>query len=461
MHRWLAPMAGRLAGRRMWSELDRMRRLQWLPASEVQTYALERLRGLLAHATAHVPYYRDLFTRAGIVPDDVQTPADLARLPITTKADLRAAFPDGTTAENLPAKRRRAMVTSGSTGMPLEFHWDGACADELLGAHLFSLDWAGAAIWQTRVVVASPAYFYTNATPSPSWRRLARRAMMGEWSESLPANDATAAAFQRLVTRMPRRRGYFIRGYPSAVARIAAGLDEGALPAYPSAVLALAETLTPANAALIGSALRCRVASHYTSWEVPQMAQTCPDNPDTLHVISGRVVLSIVRPDGTPAPTGEPGRVVVTDLANRVMPFINYAVDDTAVAAPACLCGRGLPTVSRIEGRSMERIETPAGRRVGGGMLGQFLVSVAGIVPYVVEYQAEQTAADAVTLRVVPTARFTASTGAQLQRRLQTFLGPDISVDLAVVDSIPLEPSGKRLIIRPHVWQSPSARGTG
>lgn len=428
-----------------------MRRLQWLPPSEVQAYAFERLRGLLTHATAHVPYYRDLFKRTGISPDDVQTPADLARLPITTKADLRAAFPLRTTAENLPGRRRRAMVTSGSTGLPLEFHWDRACADEVLGAYLFSLEWAGAAIWQTRVVVASPAYFYANATPPSSWRRLARRVVMGEWSESLPANDATAAAFRNLVTSMPRRRGYFIRGYPSAVAHIASGLDEGPLPAYPSAVLAFAETLTPANAAIICSALRCRVASHYTSWEVPQMAQTCPDNPDTLHVSSGRVVLSVVRPDGTPAPPGEPGRVVVTDLANHVMPFINYAVDDTAVAGPFCGCGRGLPTLSTIDGRSLERLETPSGKRVGGGMLGQFLVSVAGVIPYVVEYQAEQTAPDALTLRVVPTARFTPGVGAELQRRLQTFLGPDISVKVEIIDSIPLEPSGKRLIIRPYV----------
>src|SRR6266511_2962935 len=129
MYRWLVPMvvfplAERLGGRRMWTEMRRMSELQWRPQGELEARALERLRSLLLHAAMNVPYYRDLFKRAGIEPEDIRTLSDLSNLPITTKADLRTAFPARTTANNLPENRRRRMMTSGSTGLPFEFYWD-------------------------------------------------------------------------------------------------------------------------------------------------------------------------------------------------------------------------------------------------------------------------------------------------------------------------------------------------
>src|SRR2546430_4608990 len=120
MYRWLVPwvvfpLAERLGGRRMWTETCRLKALQWRPQSELEARALERLRGLLMHAAAHVPHYRDLFRRVGMEPEDIRTLSDLSHLPITTKADLRAGFPARTTAHNLPEHRRQKMLTSGST----------------------------------------------------------------------------------------------------------------------------------------------------------------------------------------------------------------------------------------------------------------------------------------------------------------------------------------------------------
>jgi phenylacetate-CoA ligase len=206
--------------------------------------------------------------------------------------------------------------------------------------------------------------------------------------------------------------------------------------------------LTPGNAEAIGRVFQCRVVNWYSSWEVPQIAHTCPDNTNVLHVNTERVILRVVRPDGADAAPGEVGRVMVTDLDNFVMPFINYSVGDLAVAGPGCSCGRGLPTLARVEGRDTEVIRTVQGREVNGVILGQFLAFVVGIIPYVWEYQAVQTAPDAVTLRIVPTAGLTAEFSRKLQRDLKDFLGPGVGVKIEVVDGIPLEPSGKRLIIK-------------
>jgi phenylacetate-CoA ligase len=213
-------------------------------------------------------------------------------------------------------------------------------------------------------------------------------------------------------------------------------------------VISYAETLTPTNAATIRQAFRCEVVNYYSSWEVPQMAQTCPDNPELLHVNSERVLLRVVRPDGGLASPGESGRVVVTDLRNYVMPLINYFIGDHAIAGPPCPCGRGFPTLVSVEGRSIEIIQTPQGRQINGVVLGRFLISIADVLPYIWEYQAVQSALDKVTLRIVPTTRFTPEFARTLRGALETFLGPGVGVAIEPVDRIPLEPSGKRLIIK-------------
>src|SRR5262249_29771333 len=142
------------------------------------------------------------------------------------------------------------------------------------------------------------------------------------------------------------------------------------------------------------------------------------------------------------------GRVVVTDLANSVMPFINYANGDQAVVGEACPCGRGLPTLVRLEGRDSEVIRNPEGRDINGVVLGQFLAFVAGVIPCILEYQAVQTSRDGVRLLVIPTDRFTPEFGEKLRADLEAFIGPGMRVTIELVDRIPLEASGKRLLVK-------------
>jgi phenylacetate-CoA ligase len=437
----------------MWTEVCRLRESQWYPQEKLEARAVESLRRLLVHARTHVPYYRDLFKQAGVEPEAIRTLSYLSTVPITTKADLRRHFPTHTTADNLPVHRRQKMMTSGSTGFPFEFYRDRACLDVLFGAYLFSLDWAGATIWDTRITIAFPSYFSTNVVPSSRLRQLARRILLGERTMNLPSDELTTTKFRTLIHYVSRQGRYFIRGYPSAIAQLAAQLleESPALQSYPKVVMTYSETLTAANVASIRRAFRCGVVNHYTSWETPQMAQTCPDNPAVLHVNLDRVILRVVRPDGTDASPGESGRVVVTDLANYVMPFINYFIGDQAVSGPPCPCGRGFPTLTSLEGRTTEIIRTPGGKQINGVVLGHFLTFVLGAIPYIWEYQAVQNTPDEVTLRVVPTARFTSEFARMLRGDLEAFLGPGVRIVLESVDRIPLESSGKRLIIKSHL----------
>ena len=455
MRSWLAsqivfPLYERLSGRRPWTELRRLRVLQWRSPEELEARAVAKLRPLFTHAYDHVPYYHDLFDQAGVRPDDVHTVSDLSRLPLTTKADLRSNYPSRTVADNLPPSRRYKTHTSGSTGLPFEFYNDRAEADVRLASYRFFWEWAGIGLGDGVAHIPIALRPSSSDAGSSRWIRAGRQFLLGERVVLVSGLDLSATTLRAGLRQLPRRSEYILWGLPSAIAHLAVGLLEGEakLPACPKAVIATGETLTVTDAAAIERAFRCPVVNHYSSYEALHLAQTCPDNPAMLHANSERAVLRVVREDGSTAAAGEPGRIVVTNLGNWVMPFINYDTGDWAVAGGPCRCGRGFPTLLSLEGRMGEAIRTPGGKRFSPILLGWFLAHVREALPYIWEFQAVQIAADSVVLRIVPTPSFTAAFARELEGALAEFLGPGLDVRIVTVDRIAAEPSGKRLVIK-------------
>ena len=260
MHQWLVPhvvfpLYERLTSRRPWTEALRLQEIQWRPREELEARTLLRLRGVLGRAAARVPYYRELFAHAGVGPEDVTTVSALSRLPIVTKADLRANFPGRTVAEDLPAARRWKTRTSGSTGVPFEFFADRDGMDSWLASHMFFLGWAGAALWTPRIDIFGPPgrAAVANIPGSSELPRLVRALVLGERVVHVAGADLTLAGFQACVDRFPRWRPYFVRANPSFAARLATQLlvEGRVLTRYPLAVMTAAETLTAAHEAVI------------------------------------------------------------------------------------------------------------------------------------------------------------------------------------------------------------------
>jgi phenylacetate-CoA ligase len=107
------------------AELLELRRLcghRRQSADALEALQVRKLRALLEHAADRVPYYRRLLGAAGIEPACVTSLDDLHRIPITTKAALRAAGLAATLARGVEAARCVRYPTSGSTGEPLVVH---------------------------------------------------------------------------------------------------------------------------------------------------------------------------------------------------------------------------------------------------------------------------------------------------------------------------------------------------
>jgi phenylacetate-CoA ligase len=419
-----------------------MRVAQWRSAEEVDARAGAALRRIVGHAAAHVAHYRDLLRDVGTRPEEIRGVDDLARVPITTKAALRRGFPGRVTQPELARRRGDPGRTSGSTGLPFEFYLDRGDAGLRRAGYLLFREWAAIPLRVPMLRLVG-----LREPPLPGLQEVGRRLLLGERRAWLGAMTATPAQLGEAIRHLGGGE-YFVWTHPSYGARLARRLADAdtRLERYPSVVVTFGETLTPIDAAVMAEAFRCRVVDHYSSSEIHCIAQTCPDEPTLFHVNSERVVVRVVRDDGRAAAPGERGRLLVSDLTNQVMPFLNYDIGDQAVAGPPCPCGRGFPTLRAIEGRSAEAIETPDGRSLGPSTLNLLVVSAA--LSHVWEYQAVQPRGDLVVLRVVPGDGFSVAVAERLRECLREHLGSLVRVTVEVVDAIEPEPSGKRLLIK-------------
>jgi phenylacetate-CoA ligase len=446
------PVWETVTGLRPWTEARRLTELQWRSRDELTARSLAAVREILVHARG-VPYYRERFAEAGFAPEHVRALDDLERVPLSTRADLRAAFPDRVLAPDVPAARRLYRRTSGSTGSPFEFYADRDDLSRWIGSFLFFFEeWAGARLAHTRLRIGGATEWSLDLAGLSRLGTLARRWLLGERRVVLSGLTADVETLRAVVARLAGRP-YFVWSYPSYAARLAAELlaRDVNLARYPEVVVTSAEVLTDANARVIAEAFSCPVVNHYSAWEVPHLAQSCPDNPRLLHVNPERAVVRVVGPDGRDVAPGEQGRVVITHLGNRVMPLVNFELGDWATLEPACPCGRGFPALSGLQGRLGEAIRTPAGRVVSPVMLCNLLTAGLPVHGAVAEFQAEQPAPDRVILRVVPAPGYSDAFAAALRAHLASALGADTHVAVEAVDRIAHEPSGKRLLIRSRV----------
>jgi phenylacetate-CoA ligase len=455
LHRWLGPRVvlpayERLSGRRPLTEFRRLDALQWQRPEVIEARAAERLRALLIHAGRRVPLYRALFREGGFDPESVKATADLERLPALRRSALRAGFPREVVAEGVPRARGLLVQTAGSTGEPFSLFRDRADEDAQRGAYLLFQSWAGAELWHTQIRLATRS---ATDPVNPAGVRplgLLQRLLLGQRLALVGGPELTAEGLLRCVAREASRGPYHVVALPSYALRLARQLTAAGvtLAAPPRAVVCGGEALPTVHRPLISAAFRSPVVDRYSTVEVTSLAQSCPAHPALFHVNPERAVLRVVRADGTPAMPGERGRVLLTALGNFVMPLVNYDVGDLAVPGPDCPCGRGFATLSAIEGRGIELIESPSGRAISTAALCHFFTVVQPASARVAEFQAEQTSRDEVVLRVVPMPRYDRAFEHELRRTLEAFLGPGLAVRVEVVETIPVEPSGKRLIIR-------------
>ncbi len=436
---FLFPLQERLKGHDSVALRREMEQVQWLPSAQLAALQGQRLRAFLQDVGQHVPYYRSLFEHSGFDPATVQSSADLQRLPLLTKPLIRAHTD---ALHHAHAKNLNRFNTGGSSGEPLIFFMGKNRISHDVAAKWRATRWWGVDIGDPEIVVWGSPIELGRQDRLKQWRdRLLRTQLLSAFEMSQARVDEFLRTIRHVRPRM-------LFGYPSALTHIAQRAQQRRLRMNDLGIqvaFVTSERLYDEQRATISEVFGCPVANGYGGRDAGFIAHECPSGG--MHITADDIVLEIVNQAGEVQPPGVAGEMVVTHLASADFAFIRYRTGDIGtLSAGACPCGRGLPLLQDIQGRSTDFVVAMDGTVLHGLALIYILRDLAGVKSFKVVQESR-----ALTrVALVVGEGFCTTVLPQIVRGFQQRLGAQVRVEIELVDAIAAEASGKFRYIISH-----------
>jgi phenylacetate-CoA ligase len=382
---------------------------------------------LLHRVATRVPFYREQWQarrRAG----DRSSWELLENWPVLGKQVVRTRARDFV-ADDCDPRRMFHEHTSGTTGASLDLWWSRATVQRWYAICEARLrHWYGVSRRDRWAILGGQLVVPVGRSRPPFW----------VWNAGL--NQLYMSSYHLApgmigdyLDAIARFRVRYLFGYSSALYELARGVLRAGRPGLDLAVVITnAEPLYDYQRRTIHEAFGCPVRETYGMAEIVAAASECAEG--RLHLWPE---VGLLEAGG--AGSDEAGDLVCTGLLNADMPLIRYAVGDRgrpAAAHARCGCGRGLPMLESLEGRSDDSLRTRDGRRVGR------LDPIFKRGLPIVEAQIVQESLDEVRLRFVPAADYTAGAGEALTREIRARLGP-VRVTMEPIARIPRTRNGK------------------
>jgi phenylacetate-CoA ligase len=408
---------------------------QWLSPAELREVQWRKVQAILRHAYETVPFYREAFQAAGIHPDRIDSPAAFARIPVLHKSALRA------NKYRLVSSRFRVedlipSASGGSTGEPVQFYYNRDSYERRIAASMRADGWAG---W--RSCSGELHIWGVNLLPQKQIAQVKSWLLYAGMRKTVVNSfDLTPEVMtDRVADLLERLRPRIVIGFSHALYEIARRLVEKRIDVRPPVgVVAAAEKLYPHQRKVIEQGFGAPVYDRYGCREVMIIGAECPEHAG-LHVAADNLYVEFAR-DGVPCEPDESGEVLLTDLHNYGMPLIRYRVGDVGSwNSEACRCGRGLPLMNAVEGRTLDFIRTPSGRLVSGAFFPHFLKDF----PAVRAFQVLQERREAVTVRMTLEGRLSSDDESLVKGTIARTIGSDVAIEWQLGPDIVIERTRK------------------
>lgn len=361
----LLPIGDLIYGSSVRSRLVEFRRYDQLTSAEILDLQNKKLRELVRHCYENVPYYTRLFDRLGLKPEDIQTRADLVKLPILTKQVIRDNY-DDMIPKDMPSARLIRSSTGGSTGTPLQFckdanEWSGQKA-----ATLRAWEWYGLHLGDK--IFSLGGNSIVKKKKKFSYKNIYDEVIMRNFKHS--SADVTDEGMQNHYESLMKLRPKAIRGYGSSLYIFARYIEKRQLPVCPiKVVLTTGEVLVPEYRRKLEKVFQAPVYDEYGAGDGGILSHECPQR-EGLHIEESLCVIEITDKTGNVLPDGQVGYVTTTDLENYAFPFLRYHVGDMAYIKPGdCLCGRKSRRFGEVLGRAGRLVYNKQGVPISPTML--------------------------------------------------------------------------------------------
>jgi phenylacetate-CoA ligase len=413
--------------------LRRMWRHAHADPESLRQFQLRKLRVLLAHCRTHVAVYREHWRSSELEPAEIATTQDIEALPTIGKTDLRGRPVAETLVDGADLRRLVRHTTSGSSGKPFNIYR--APHEEHL-LNLFRLRACAQAGLRTFDRIARFSQLPLDHVPR-AWPGRIRQAIGIHREQRF---DGLAPA-RELVENLIRHRPDVICGYPSTLRHVAARMQEEPRRIRPRLVFCGGEVLDAASRSTTEGAFSAPPVDFYGAHEFNLLAWQCP-NGEAYHVCDDNVLVEIVGEDGRAVKPGKIGEVVATALHSCTMPFVRYRTGDLAIRGPdACTCGQPFSVLRAIQGRAVDYLCLPEGRRVHPYAITIHLAEREAA--WVAQHQIVQSADGRIQVNIQTGGVPRSEDVERVRGIVRGILGPDVLFELALVENFPPHPSGK------------------
>ena len=401
---------------------------QYFSTTELEKMQLNGLKKIISYAWKHSPFYRERFTNCGLFPDDIKRFEDICGIPILKKDDIREKLElmlsDEFKKEDMYPKR-----TGGSTSVPLKLYVDKTAYKLKYAATIRHNQWAGyqrgdklAAIWG-------------NTDRRYSFKEKLRNYLNSRtiYLDTLKMDDDYILRF---IEKVHHYRPETLMGHAHSLYIFACFVRDNRIDNLTfKSIISTAEMLHDRERVTIESIFGKILYNRYGCEELSIIASECEEH-NGLHINSEGLYVEVLGGDEF-----SPGQLVITDLWNHGMPLIRYEISDMAtIKSGLCPCGRGLPRLGEICGRTSDFLIAPDGRRISGiSILDTFTIHIPGIK----QVQIIQNQIDEINFRIVRSADFNDNSLRTLANNVTTIFGSGTKHTVDFVDKIPQTKRGK------------------
>lgn len=363
----------------------------------------KRMRELVDYARKNSPFYKELY--AGIGED-----FKLTDLPPVTKPQMMASFDDILTDRSISMKKIEEFTsdldnighkidgkylvfkTSGSTGVPAVILYDDDAIDVSSAVAAFRTfarqeDFKSFMKHGKKTAGVFADYGFYLACGMSKYLQLKMP------RQKTKININVNAPEDEIINKLNEFQPAMLSGYPSNLALLA---DFAELDIHPDVVITGGELLTDEIRNKLEKRFGCYVQTHYSCTEGGEIACECSERH--LHINEDWIIFEPVDRDNNPVPCGVMSdKVLITNLANKIQPFIRYELTDRVIVHDEkCACGRTSRWVE-IEGRTDDILDFGNGVRIAPMSLYKILEEVPGMS----RFQLVQRAADKLELRLI------------------------------------------------------------
>lgn len=341
----------------------------WSP-EQIKSAQFSQLAKLVEHSLRTVPAYAARLRSAGITAGKPLTEALWQRIPVLTRSELRT-LGAALHSSAAPASFGALSVASsgGSSGLPVTVRK--SAVEELFWQAINIRD----EVWNRENLQGTIARLRDVRVGLPPHISAASRtshgALIDDWGS--PSNliwktgkmgiispDLPLETQAKFLTKL---KPDYLYTFPSCLRPLLSHFQvSGRRLTSLKSVWTVSESVDESLRQACFDVFGCKIIQNYTCGEIGYLALQCPTCTN-LHVQSEVVYLEILDAENRPCAPGEIGRVVVTPLHNYAMPLLRYELGDEAEAGGPCGCGRGLPVMTRVVGRTEDYLTLPSGRR--------------------------------------------------------------------------------------------------